>query len=633
MCGHRQGPIKNLIVGLLLLILCGLTACSSAPPPFTGGEGNALSIQQNLELADRATGNSAIDYKLQAVALLLQQQSLVRADALLRQLRAASLSPPQKIVYELYYARFALLTQQARTALTNLQGLSQDGGSKYLTRLQQFQLQSWLGQAYWQQSQWLPGLLALDQALNILPQNAQLQRQHTLTMVWDQLTKLTVGQMQALLAAARQAASSVINASPADYSQAEAWVKLSLIVSTKLDLEQLQIRLRAWRAAYPHHPANALLPSRIGAAPLAIPQNLHKVAVLLPADGPYSTAASAVRNGILSAYYQAQTQAPQTINLDFINIDGGDVLAAYRQAISQHDQVAIGPLAKNNIITLARDASTTVPTIALNRVALRHPPIWLYQFGLSPEDEVQQIVQRAVMQGYRRALLIAPAGSWGQALAQQLQQSWQLQGGRIEKSIAFASPSALDGQIKRALQVDQSIQRRKQLAAALGAKVRFVPRRRQDLDVVFLIAPPAIARQVQPFLKYYYAGSLPIYATSMLYTGQVSTARDQDLDNIIFCDMPWVLQSTAQLPAGLAAIRRQIRKNWPALYAKQARLFALGVDAYQLLRQLNRLSLLRQEDYFGATGYLSLLPQRKVYRRLLFAQFRRGRPYLLPESR
>ena len=42
-------------------------------------------------------------------------------------------------------------------------------------------------------------------------------------------------------------------------------------------------------------------------------------------------------------------------------------------------------------------------------------------------------------------------------------------------------------------------------------------------------------------MAFQYAGDLPVYATSHLYTGTNNPTQDQDLNGIRFCETPWLL--------------------------------------------------------------------------------------------
>ena len=112
-----------------------------------------------------------------------------------------------------------------------------------------------------------------------------------------------------------------------------------------------------------------------------------------------------------------------------------------------------------------------------------------------------------------------------------------------------------------------------------------MPIHRQDVDAIFLVASPTTAREIIPLLKYYYASDIPVYATSYVYRGTPHPAQDKDLDGVQFCDIPLVLDNSANM--------QKIRKRMQALInpseAEQVRLYAFGMDAYQLTTHYNEL--------------------------------------------
>ncbi len=68
------------------------------------------------------------------------------------------------------------------------------------------------------------------------------------------------------------------------------------------------------------------------------------------------------------------------------------------------------------------------------------------------------------------------------------------------------------------------------LTAAI--KIGFEPRRRQDIDIIFLIARPLKARQLVPQFKFHRSGQLPVVATSHAYTGAKNKQQDIDLNGL-----------------------------------------------------------------------------------------------------
>ena len=155
--------------------------------------------------------------------------------------------------------------------------------------------------------------------------------------------------------------------------------------------------------------------------------------------------------------------------------------------------------------------------------------------------------------------------------------------------------------------------------------MRFIPQRRNDFDSIFLVASPGAAQQIQPLLQFYFAGNIPIYATSQIYPS-ISVGGNNDLNGIIFCDMPWVLAPN-QMPAYQRNIQQRIQSLWPDNYNHFAKFYAMGVDAFYLTLQLKQMQ--SQMGVSGATGTLYLTPQHYVYRQLVWAQFQNGQPQLI----
>ncbi len=151
--------------------------------------------------------------------------------------------------------------------------------------------------------------------------------------------------------------------------------------------------------------------------------------------------------------------------------------------------------------------------------------------------------------------------------------------------------------------------------------------RREDVDMIFLAAQPAAARQLRPLLQFYHADNVPVYATSHVYGARPEPDKDEDLDGIVFGDMPWVLLETT----GQQSLRAALLDQAPAAFAQYTRLYALGVDAYHLLAELERLRQSPDERFAGESGTLSLDGAGRIHRRLVWARFVRGEA-VVPEA-
>ncbi|MGB6977357.1 MAG: penicillin-binding protein activator [Gammaproteobacteria bacterium] len=366
-------------------------------------------------------------------------------------------------------------------------------------------------------------------------------------------------------------------------------------------------------------PANANLPAGTRATPGSIPA-IHQVALLVPLQGPLGASGQAIRNGFLAAYYEAEQEEKNAPTISVIDTSDGDIASLYQQAVTNGANFIVGPLTKTEVQTLANHGKLTVPTLALNALDNPRPVTNLFQFSLSPHDETQQAATKAWNDGHRRAIIIAANAPWAQNIANVFSQQWRSLGGQVVANSTFNSSSEINSTVGQALRINPSEVRNKNLQNTLRTRVNSLA------DMVFIVALPQQARQIPPFLKFYYAGDLAVYATSAIYSGTPSPNQDQDLNGVQFCDIPWVLNSSAELPNNLALIRNRVMTLWPTPFARNPRLYALGVDAYGVMNQLNQLLAAPQTGMTGATGTLYLTPNQQIQRRLSWAQIRNGAP-------
>ncbi|MFN7272023.1 MAG: penicillin-binding protein activator [Gammaproteobacteria bacterium] len=423
--------------------------------------------------------------------------------------------------------------------------------------------------------------------------------------------------------------------------------------------------IAAWKKRYPDHPAGAALaatniasasasasasagvaaaagaaagavsgtPGVAGAtitpAPATLPPGAH-VAALLPLSGRNAAVGAQLRDGLLAAWFAQPAEG--RLPLRFYDTVGGaegtsvvaDRLAAARAAGAVS---IIGPLLREDVIaaagawsSLTADASTRgggAPTLlALNFLPTEAGavPAGLLQFGLSPEDEARAIARRASAAGQRRAVALVPAGDWGQRVLRAFREEFEAGGGTLlaSRPVQGRDQSAA---IRAVLGIDASRARHQRLQSLLGSSLVFQPRRRGDVDVLFLPGQPTQVRQLRAQLKFESAGDIPFYSTADAWDGRA----DGDLEGMVFPDMPWMVAPAAD---GVAALRTQSQAAWGDLRGR-GRLFALGHDAWLVQEALRtgRLAAGRGE-ITGVTGALALDDQRRVRRALSWAEIR-----------
>jgi uncharacterized protein len=295
------------------------------------------------------------------------------------------------------------------------------------------------------------------------------------------------------------------------------------------------------------------------------------------------------------------------------------LLAAYHRALDEGAGFLVGPLTREDVATLAGQGRPPVPVLALNYLDAGRPaPFNFFQWGLAPEDEARQAAERAVADSQFRAVALVPEGDWGARVLQAFRERLQALGGAVVGERTYvASDRDHSEPIRALLSLDRSEERHRALTAALGVKTQFEPRRREDVDLVFLVARPDQARLLGPQLRFHRTGELPIYATSLVHDGSPPAA---DLNGLRFCDMPWMLS-----PDGpLAGLRGELQALFPGRPREQVRLLALGHDAWTLVRLIDS-GMLAANAYFpAASGTLTLRNDGVVARGLSCAEIRNG---------
>ncbi len=379
-------------------------------------------------------------------------------------------------------------------------------------------------------------------------------------------------------------------------------------------------KLEDWTRRHAGHPASRWLPA-VAAIFEQLQPDLRRLAALIPVSGDFAPIGHALRTGIEAGMRQHGGTVPE------LRIyDTGDPSRTpaelYQQAVSEGAQRIIGPFDKAAVTRLARRGTLPVDTVSLNYLdAGAEAPATLYQFGLLPEDEAAQAAERALAEGRRAAVMFAPAGAWGRRLARAFAERFEAGGGAVRgRGFYFANASDHAAKIKDILKLSEGELRKQALEEVLGREVIARPARRQDIDMVFLASSPRNARLFKPQLDFYYAGDLPLYATSHIYTGTPSPLQDQDLEGALFCDIPLVLDDRLRAQLGQTLSVRRL-----------PRFAALGADAFLLAMNLDYLATYPGAALDGWTGVLSLREGRRVFRALDWARFTDGRPQPVPE--
>ncbi|MGZ4957759.1 MAG: penicillin-binding protein activator [Methylomonas sp.] len=584
------------IFGMLLL-----TACSSEPVQDQAH----LEVRPQIKSKPKPQREKRAEQSAKSYGLADSQSSqhLLNADTFfqsgdsqsaqkeLDMINPTNLSPEQRSKYSLLVAQMALSMGDAERALNQLQTVRQ----KLLASADQINYYQSLAFAHSLTGDALAAVSARIKLGGLL-QNPQKQQENIVTI----LDLLSVLPMETL------------NAQPAVADELSGWMALAKIFKQRDQAGfDVAAQIQHWRQAFPNHPANAeFLKNYLASSQTSSDRTQTKevavqpattesvIAVLLPASGAYTQAGRAIKDGLLAAHKLAASAAPQ-LPLKFYDTEQGDIDSLYQQAIAEGAKQVIGPLVKEQIQTLAQDSELTVPVLALNHVENLHKAN-LYQFGLSPIDEAEQLVLKARHDGRQSAVLLVPNNAQGQRIGHYLTSAWQGNGG-IVAGIQNYDPKQHD------------------ITAQLNTLLAADPRVQDQPQTVLLSASPEVGRELAPQLRYHQKNDLAVYAMPNIYSGRQNPVQDTELGTIRFCDIPWLFADAYSGPLSQSALQ----STWQALPDGVTRLIALGVDAYNLLGQLDQLAT---TPYSGATGRLSLNGENRITRKLVCAQFKGGVP-------
>lgn len=411
--------------------------------------------------------------------------------------------------------------------------------------------------------------------------------------------------------------------------EVRAWLMLGSLAATTgqqgIGWENGAIR---WRDANPGHPAMLILdrfdlPDEIS---MDYPRN---IALLLPLSGRTASAGRAIQNGFMGGYFStaAGLDEPQTVRVYDVGLEGG-ASAAYSSAVEDGAEFVIGPLLRRNVVELANDILVPVPVLTLNFLPEdTMAPAGLYQFALAPEDEARAAARRAYLDGYTRGVALVPNNDWGRRVLRSFAQEFEAMGGTLLDNRSYV-PGLQDfsDTIEDLMALSGSVHRYNRLRANIGGPLQFDPRRRQDTEFIFLAADAPAGRLLKSQLKFHYSGELPVYSTSSIYA--MDGRSNADLNGIMFADTPWIVAPQHWIQH----LPDLYKEYWPE-ERRLGRLHAMGFDAYQLIAALYSARTGLMDEIDGATGKLKLDYDGRIRRDLAWAQFQRGQPVALPETK
>jgi hypothetical protein len=410
----------------------------------------------------------------------------------------------------------------------------------------------------------------------------------------------------------------------------DGWLALAPLTRLTDDSERFLNALLEWRDEFGNHPAaGGILAERLaelrsdGIRPTTI-------ALLLPLSSNVRASAEAIQDGFFSAASGSLPADRPAIRIYDTSQRGS--AESFVTAQLEGADFIVGPLLSEEVAQVQTQAGF-IPTLALNLSATESVAATnFFQFALAYDDEVEAIAARGIADGHRTAAILYASNDRGYNQRDRFREAWESRGGTIVNAVYYVPGGNLSSPIEELLNIDQSEARHERLVANLGRTIEFEPRRRADIDMIFLQVEPAsgnaTARLLVPLLRENNADPvvIPTYATRDVYD-PTRRSGDPDLNGLIFPDVPLLIDPRG----GAQEAASRLAEFSSAAADQNRRFFAFGFDAFRLVEALYTRAGTGW-PLLGATGDLYLGENGRIRRTLPFAQFSGGQPQPLPPS-
>lgn len=324
--------------------------------------------------------------------------------------------------------------------------------------------------------------------------------------------------------------------------------------------------------------ANPATASAQDSTPLraATVEKVLRIALLLPTRSEnLATAAQALRAGVMAGH----EREGDNVTIDLIETDDvvPDILSAYHAATNEYDLI-IGPMARSAVTALAQNKEASKPTLLLGQPESTSLPANLLAIGLSMEDEARQLALLATgSKSAGKCLILSTNATWQRRAARAFANQMSAQDTTVLELVSsggYLSASSVK-QLKSRLQTDKP-------------------------NVIFIALDADQTRQIRPLLP----ADIRLYGSSQLNIGKTNLQETEIAEvnalpeGMHILDLPWQLQPDH---SAVMIYPRLV----PEHSADLERLYALGIDAYRIAREigLNRQSRFKLD---GVTGRLSI---------------------------
>ncbi|MFP4862059.1 penicillin-binding protein activator [Providencia rettgeri] len=477
------------------------------------------------------------------------------------------------------------------------------------------------------------------------------ERQANIDGLWQMLTQLTPEQIHGI---------------SADENILQGWVDLlDIYQNNRDDTDALLAGYNDWKMRYSNNPGVTTTPTLLLQAMIPQVGKNPKIALFLPMSGQGQVFGQAIMQGFMDAQKGLPQGSPSQDAIDPPS-SGNDVLdqiyeqvaattgntptasdsdvvastlridaapvntqsvkvfdttnkqmpALIEQAKNEGFNLIVGPLLKSDVQVITQ-MGAPVSVLALNELDANQlqPRPNLCYFSLSPEDEAQNAAAYMKAEGKQMPLVLVPANAFGDRIAKAFAQGWQEKGGTVLMQ-TFGSIPSLKESINRGAGIRMT-------GTPVNTGAQSIDSQYVDstgaIDGVYIVATRDELTLIKPMIEMAISSrSRPaLYASSR--SNQAGSGADYrfEMDGVKFSEIPLLAGANNNL-------RKQAQQKLNNDYSL-FRLYAMGIDAWSLANNYDKLQQSGQFRINGASGTLSTTPNCVVFRELPWLQFKQGK--------
>jgi|GEM_PF-6949353 len=400
------------------------------------------------------------------------------------------------------------------------------------------------------------------------------------------------------------------------------WMELTLVIRSDNNSEQTMTDVNQWIDDNKNHPASNNISVNIINNFLSTTKSIKKIAIFLPLDDKYKNISASI---IEAFQYSMQQNNPNNIKLVVYDSNNFSAYISDFFSVIKNDKIdfVVGPLQKQNVAKLALHNKLPVPFLSLNynqNNSGNNLTTNLYQFGLLPEDEIKTIIKKTSSSGLNGAVALLPNNDIGRRISNYLRNTMSKNNGSL-LSVDFYNQSTHDfgDKIKRLFMVARSQNRLNTLNNATDLNLKSSPGQIRGVDFIYTFTNHQKAREIIPQFRFYHKRQLPIFSSSTIYNNITNDMVDADVRNVMFAEMPWNIGATYD------SAKMSLGGSSDGL-GRYSNFYALGFDAFNLIRNINLLKSDTSAYYSGATGIITMDNKNKLHRELIMVRMLNGKP-------